>query len=132
MPKRKTSGKKAATSPTKRAKKEAAPKKTTSSKTPSSSAKIVIEACKSWGLFKRESAKLKALLADCGGTVLINPGWDDVAKTDKDPACRPRKGTFEVRVNGEPVVSLVAMPRPFKKLRTLDMADVAKDVKKAC
>ena len=64
--------------------------------------------------------------------MVINPGWDDVPRNEKDPSCRPRKGTFEVRVGGKPIVSLVGMPRPFKKLRALEMADVAKDVEKAC
>ena len=83
-------------------------------------------------MFKRESAKLKALLEDY--SVAINPGWDDVPRSEKDPAARPRKGTFEVRIVGadKPVVSLVGMPRPFRKLRDLDMADVAKSVEKAC
>ncbi len=35
---------------------------------------------------------------------------------------KPRKGTFEVRLSdGTVVVSLAAMPRPFTKLRELDM-----------
>jgi hypothetical protein len=59
------------------------------------------------------------------GDIVVNPGWDDVAKKDKDPASRPRKGTFEVRLDGEIVVSLKAMPRPFKKLRELDLEEIA-------
>lgn len=51
-------------------------------------------------------------------------------RNEKDPDCRPRKGTFEVRVGDKPVVSLVGMPRPFKKLRALDLEEVAKDVAK--
>eukprot|EP00056_Hartaetosiga_gracilis_P014899 m.241076 g.241076 ORF g.241076 m.241076 type:complete len:148 (+) comp17625_c0_seq1:196-639(+) len=39
---------------------------------------------------------------------------------------RPRKGAFEVTVCGEVVVSLLDMPRPFKKLRELDMESTAK------
>ena len=35
---------------------------------------------------------------------------------------KPRKGTFEVRLSdGTVVVSLASMPRPFTKLRALDM-----------
>jgi len=37
-------------------------------------------------------------------------------------ADKPGKGNFVVRVNGEAVVSLVAMARPFNKLRELDIA----------
>jgi hypothetical protein len=129
MPKRKKAAA-AKAAPKKKAKKKAAPAKKKKATAAAGDAQIVIEACKSWGLFKRESAKLKALLGE--HSVTINPGWDDVAKSEKNPACRPRKGTFEVRVAGKPVVSLVGMPRPFKKLRSLEMAEVAKDVEKAC
>lgn len=45
---------------------------------------------------------------------------------------KPRKGCFEVSVNGETVVSLLDMPRPFAKLKALDMEEVASDVVKAC
>ena len=56
----------------------------------------------------------------------MNPGWDDAkSRADKDPACRPRKGTFEIRVDGKAVLSLVGMPRPFKKLRATDMEEFA-------
>jgi hypothetical protein len=43
---------------------------------------------------------------------------------------RPRKGYFEVRVSGlaEPVISLPGMPRPFTKLRELDLAAAAAQV----
>merc|ERR1719331_2833867 len=57
----------------------------------------------------------------------INPGWNDT------PRVRPRKGTFEVRVvkagaDPEVVVSLTSMPRPFKKLRALDLSALAERV----
>jgi len=42
---------------------------------------------------------------------------------------RPRKGTFEVKVNGDVVLSLVGMPRPFKRLRELDFDEVAEEIK---
>ena len=42
-------------------------------------------------------------------SVAINPGY---------PGVRPRKGCFEVRIEGgDTVVSLTDMPRPFKKLK---------------
>ena len=41
---------------------------------------------------------------------------------------KARFGTFEVVVNGDVVLSLVAMPRPFKKLRSLDMDGVVESV----
>jgi len=44
---------------------------------------------------------------------------------------KPRKGCFEIRVNGKAVVSLTDMPRPFTKLKALDMEKVAADVVKA-
>jgi hypothetical protein len=34
---------------------------------------------------------------------------------------KPRKGCFEVRVNGAVVISLTDMARPFTKLKALDM-----------
>jgi len=37
-----------------------------------------------------------------------------------------------VSVNGSAVLSLTDMPRPFAKLKALDMDDVAADVVKAC
>jgi len=44
---------------------------------------------------------------------------------------KPRKGCFEVRVGDKAVLSLLDMPRPFTKLKALEMEDVAKDVVKA-
>ena len=45
---------------------------------------------------------------------------------------KPRKGCFEVTVNGETALSLLDMPRPFGKLKALDMEEVAADVIKKC
>ena len=45
---------------------------------------------------------------------------------------KPRKGCFEVSVNGSATLSLLDMPRPFAKLKALDMDEVAADVVKAC
>jgi hypothetical protein len=49
---------------------------------------------------------------------------------------KPRKGCFEVTVReggeavGKPIVSLLDMPRPFAKLKALDIEQVVEDVKK--
>lgn len=45
---------------------------------------------------------------------------------------KPRKGCFEVTVNGKVELSLLDMPRPFTKLKALDMEQVGADVVKAC
>ena len=45
---------------------------------------------------------------------------------------KPRKGCFEVTVNGATALSLLDMPRPFGKLKALDMEEVAADVIKKC
>ena len=45
---------------------------------------------------------------------------------------KPRKGCFEISVEGKgTVLSLLDMPRPFTKLKALDMEDVAAKVVKA-
>jgi hypothetical protein len=59
--------------------------------------------------------KLQTLLVPHASAVLINPE-------------KPRKGCFEVRVGDEVVLSLLDMPRPFPKLKALDMDAVAADV----
>ena len=41
---------------------------------------------------------------------------------------QPRKGCFEVRIDGAIIVSLLDLPRPFTKLRALDLEQVAKDI----
>ena len=41
---------------------------------------------------------------------------------------QPRKGCFEVRIDGDIIVSLLDLPRPFTKLRALDLEQVAKDI----
>jgi len=51
--------------------------------------------------------------------VAINPGL---------PETRPRKGTFEVRLGDKVLLSIVGEPRPFPKLKALDMEQVAADV----
>jgi len=44
---------------------------------------------------------------------------------------KPRKGCFEIRVKDQKVISLLDMPRPFTKLKALDMEDTAAKVLKA-
>ena len=44
---------------------------------------------------------------------------------------RPRKGAFVVRTAKKTVVELLAMPRPFPKLKALDMEKVGADVVQA-
>eukprot|EP00050_Salpingoeca_kvevrii_P008335 m.302331 g.302331 ORF g.302331 m.302331 type:complete len:64 (+) comp15124_c0_seq1:120-311(+) len=41
---------------------------------------------------------------------------------------KPRPRTFEVRVDGAPVVSLVELDSPFRELRCLDLDDIAAQV----
>lgn len=41
---------------------------------------------------------------------------------------RPRKGCFQVLVNGETVLNLENMPRPFKPLRAVDIPDLANEI----
>jgi hypothetical protein len=48
-------------------------------------------------------------------TVVINPE-------------KPGRGNFVVRVNGEPVIELLAMQRPFPALKALDMEAVSQQV----
>jgi hypothetical protein len=70
-------------------------------------------------VFKTKFSKLEKELTAQGGDasklpkVLLNPGG------------KPRKGTFEVRFQGEALVSLQAMPRPFTPLRELDLVALA-------
>ncbi|KAL4441074.1 hypothetical protein ABPG77_010505 [Micractinium sp. CCAP 211/92] len=51
------------------------------------------------------------------------PGAEFVVNAEK-----PRKGCFEVRRGGKVYVSLQSLPRPFTKLRNLDLAEVAERV----
>ena len=44
---------------------------------------------------------------------------------------RPRKGAFVVRTAKKTLVELLAMPRPFPKLKALDMDKVGADVVQA-
>lgn len=71
--------------------------------------------------FKTRAAKLEAAIKKelPSTTVTINPE-------------KPRKGCFEVTVGSSVVLSLLNMPRPFPKLKALDIeGKVADDVIKA-
>ncbi|XRB12792.1 hypothetical protein RI054_05g26280 [Pseudoscourfieldia marina] len=46
-------------------------------------------------------------------------------------ACKS-KGCFEVKAKDKTVISLLDMPRPFTKLKALDMDEIAAEVIKAC
>ena len=41
---------------------------------------------------------------------------------------KPRKGTFEIRVGAEKIVSCVGMDRSFKAMKALDMKETATKV----
>ena len=62
---------------------------------------------------------MKKLLADTAGIDMT---------IERDSSC----GGFEVFVDEIAVVSLLNMPRPFTKLRELDLEVVAKDVALLC
>lgn len=68
-------------------------------------------------MFKRRAAELEKLVKEEA------PGASFVVNPDK-----PRRGTFEVRRGDKVYVSLQALPRPFTKLRELDMAALAAEV----
>ncbi|EFN58945.1 hypothetical protein CHLNCDRAFT_140940 [Chlorella variabilis] len=101
--------------------KEAAAKKSKQAAAPAAPATaavapgaVVIEHCR--------AAELEGIVKESvpGAVFVINPD-------------KPRKGTFEVRREGVVYESLQAMPRPFAKLRNLDLealaAKVAADLK---
>ncbi len=72
-------------------------------------------------MFKRSAKKVIDRLAE------LRPGVS--AKMNPDASVRPRKGTFEVRLaDGTVILSLQGMPRPFKKLRALDLEALAEKV----
>ena len=39
---------------------------------------------------------------------------------------KPRKGAFVVTIGGKKVIELLAMPRPFTKLREMDVEEVVR------
>lgn len=68
-------------------------------------------------MFKRRANELEKLVLESV------PGAKFVVNAEK-----PRKGCFEVRRGGKVYVSLQSLPRPFTKLRNLDLAEVAEKV----
>lgn len=68
-------------------------------------------------MFKRRANELEKLVQESV------PGAQFVVNAEK-----PRKGCFEVRRGGKVYVSLQSLPRPFTKLRSLDLAEVASKV----
>ena len=59
---------------------------------------------------------------------IINDGWDNVDKSNKDKTKRPGKGNFVVTIGDTKIVNLIQMPRPFQKLRELNFDDVVEKI----
>ncbi|CAN0860032.1 Selenoprotein H [Linum grandiflorum] len=79
---------------------------------------IVVEHCKQCRSFKVRADQVKVGLEKAipGIVVELNPE-------------KPRRGCFEVREEGgEVFISLENMPRPFKKMKDLDMDEVVADI----
>jgi hypothetical protein len=81
---------------------------------------VYVEACKSWQAFKKRADAIGAYVAKHakGAKVSVN-------------LAKPRKGAFVVKTAKSTVVELLNMPRPFPKLKALDMDRVGADVVKA-
>ncbi|KAF6988520.1 hypothetical protein CFC21_006042 [Triticum aestivum] len=80
--------------------------------------RVIVEACTQCQQFKRRALKVKEDLESAvpGVSVTINPE-------------KPRRGCLEIREEGGDVfISLLNMPRPFKKMKELDMDKVIKDI----
>ena len=60
--------------------------------------------------------------------LITRPSSQDAAIVATINPEKPRKGCFEVRVGDKAVISLLDLPRPFLKLKALEMEDVAKAV----
>ena len=70
------------------------------------------------GVFRTKAGKIEKACKDAGFSVTIN-------------ATKPRKGAFVVTIEGQedsPIVNLLDMPRPFTKLRNLDLDQVIADL----
>jgi selT/selW/selH-like putative selenoprotein len=79
---------------------------------------IVIEHCKQCNSFKTRALKIQDALK------LAIPDLDIAINPEK-----PRKGCFEIRdSNGNIFISLQDMPRPFKKLKDLDLDETAANI----
>jgi hypothetical protein len=68
-------------------------------------------------VFKRRAAEVEKLFAGTGHRVVVN-------------ASKPRKGAFVVRIGSDEdgsdakaCIELLALPRPFTKLRELDLEE---------
>ena len=85
-------------------------------------ADVVITSSKACNAFKvRADAVEKGIkAAKPTATVVIN--------TEKKLGSNPDKGSFVVAVGDTKIVELIAMPRPFQKMKALDMDDVVRQV----
>jgi hypothetical protein len=69
-------------------------------------------------VFRKKAGMIEQACKDAGFTVTIN-------------AVKPRKGAFVITIEGQgkgPLVNLLDLPRPFTKLRNLDMDQVIADI----
>lgn len=102
------------------AKKAASPTKAAPPSKSAASGVITIEHCKSWGAFKTRAAAIEKAVKAAGLKIQINPE-------------KPRKGAFVVTSpSGKVLLELLDMPRPFTKLKALDMAAESAKIVKAC
>jgi len=69
-------------------------------------------------VFKRSAEKLLGFLQE------TSPGQFSLSLNPE----KPRKGTFKVEVAGKTYVELVALPRPFQKLRETDLSQLASKI----
>ena len=71
-------------------------------------------------MFKRRAAEVERMFSGANRQVVIN-------------ATKPRKGSFVVSIEGvkEPIVELLGLPRPFKKLREFNLEEALKPYTKA-
>ncbi|CAN4077773.1 unnamed protein product [Withania somnifera] len=78
---------------------------------------VVVEHCTQCKQFKIRAVKVKEELESGvpGLKVRVNPE-------------KPRRGCFEIRVDGEKFVSLLDMKRPFGPMKALDMDKVISDI----
>lgn len=97
---------------------KAAPAKKTDDDDDDKKKTVSIEACKQWNAFQTRAKKIANAVGD-SATVVIN---------DK----KPGRGNFVVRVDdGEPIVELLGLKRPFPPLKALDMEKVSNQVLEA-
>jgi len=67
--------------------------------------------------FKTRASKVEKALKDAGYAVIINGE-------------KPRKGAFVITIEGQskPIVKLLDMPRPFNKLKALDIDEIVQSI----